>query len=167
MNKIIDKDSFEVVSDKEVIAVIDKIESGKSIAPKKSAEDDYYVGMVGDKRTTKGLNLALTMEERSVGNWLLILNGKEIEKNSLVQTSLLSNPSRFVINVNIKALKDKVVRKKTIKNVKKTTFLTTKTTTILENKKKILFSIVVFFTEKWPAIIMKYWVYRKLLHKTK
>ena len=49
------------------------------------------------------------MEERSVGNWLLILNGKEIEKNSLVQTSLLSNPSRFVINVNIKALKDKVV----------------------------------------------------------
>ena len=49
------------------------------------------------------------MEERGAGNWLLILNGKEIEKNSLVQTSLLSNPSRFVVNVNIKALKDKVV----------------------------------------------------------
>ena len=109
VNKISYKDAFEAVSDKGVIAVIDKIESGKSILQKKSTEDDYYVGMVGDKRTGKGLNLALTMEERGAGNWLLILNGKEIEKNSLVQTSLLSNPSRFVVNVNIKALKDKVV----------------------------------------------------------
>ena len=70
---------------------------------------ESYAGMVGDKRASKGLTLDLTMEQRGEGAWILCVNGKEVENEKLVSSYLQINPSRFLIDVNTGALRDKVV----------------------------------------------------------
>ena len=70
---------------------------------------ESYAGMVGDKRASKGLTLDLTMEQRGEGAWILCINGKEVENEKLVGSYLQINPSRFLIDVNTGALRDKVV----------------------------------------------------------
>ena len=70
---------------------------------------ESYAGMVGDKRASKGITLDLTMEQRGEGTWILCVNGKEVENEKLVSSYLQINPSRFLIDVNTGALRDKVV----------------------------------------------------------
>ena len=70
---------------------------------------ESYAGMVGDKRQGKGLTLDIILEPHGEGSWLLLINGNNIENDKLVRSYLQITPSRFLIDVNVNILQDKVV----------------------------------------------------------
>ena len=68
-----------------------------------------YAGMVGDKKYGNGLNLDFIMERIGENEYILVLSGRKIGKDNIVNFYLENKTGRFVIDVNTTKLMDKVV----------------------------------------------------------
>ena len=94
--------------------IIDKIESGTlQIKPQNSKQShqlsfETYAGMVGNKETSATITLDLSLEHRENGS-VLVVNGKNLDNQNKIKTSLQQNPTRFFIDVYFQPNQAKVV----------------------------------------------------------
>ncbi len=97
-----------------VSTLIDNIENGKTShyelqlekqkvnnKPTNFSVKEKYAGMIGDKKKSKGLNLDLMLKNLSDDTGLLVIQGRNIENEKIVQTKLVKveSKNRFFIDV--------------------------------------------------------------------